>query len=92
MRRLELTPLELTRLFGRAALHLGSTCPHCGQTIGIYCTRRTADGTIRYLGCRTCGHRPVDNKLVSASSLMPETLPVRTTRSTELMIVAEYGS
>ena len=33
----------------------GDEYPACGGTISVYCTRRTADSIVRFLGCRRRG-------------------------------------
>ncbi len=42
----------------------GDTCPHCGHCIIVVNTIQGREYVIRYLGCRECGYRPSDNKLV----------------------------
>ena len=45
--------------------HPGDICESCGSCIQVVNTFRTGSGNrVRYLGCRSCGHRPNQNKLV----------------------------
>lgn len=43
----------------------GDPCPKCesGKLI-VVDTKVDGNYRLRYLGCRTCGHRPEDNKMV----------------------------
>jgi ribosomal protein L37E len=42
----------------------GDACPNCGGFLIVVNTIQSSLATIRYIGCRGCGHRPFNNKLV----------------------------
>jgi hypothetical protein len=66
MHRLNLTRLQMQHLFA-GSRQVGEECPACETGhLGVYCVRHSLGRTIRYLKCRTCGHRPHGNKIVDA--------------------------
>lgn len=42
----------------------GDDCPQCNGRLSIVDSRVRDGHRIRFLGCRSCGHRPEANKLV----------------------------
>lgn len=39
-------------------------CPRCGGHIQVVNTKIVGENRLRYLGCRKCGYRPPQNKLI----------------------------
>ena len=59
---------------------LGETCPKCGNGVYQVVNTRVSDERdvrIRWLGCRSCGYRPPDNKQVVPLAHAPRRLSMR---------------
>lgn len=41
------------------------TCPECGSRVIVVNSRLLAGFRVRYYGCRQCGYRPDNNKVVT---------------------------
>lgn len=54
----------------------GDPCP-CGHYLVVVKSEPKASSRVRYLGCRNCGYRPPNNKLVVPLKIsIPNTLAV----------------
>lgn len=42
----------------------GDPCPNCGGRLVVVNSFASGDYRVRYLGCRACGYRPPNNRLV----------------------------
>ena len=42
----------------------GDPCPQCGERFGVLNSTGRGDKQIRYIGCRSCGHRPAKSKQI----------------------------
>lgn len=53
----------------------GDQCPRCDGRLQVVCTRVEGDYRYRWIGCRSCGFRPEDNKRVIPLEFAPAQPP-----------------
>ena len=58
----------------------GDLCPSCGAQIQVVNTRIIGTQRVRYLGCRSCGYRPVKNKIIIPLEYAPPRVATSSTQ------------